>query len=213
VGLYREYILPWGIEWTLNNPQCRELRRRITEGLQGRVLEIGFGTGLNMPHYPDSVDRVYAVDPLTYARKLAAKRIAASSIPVEFTGVDGQAIPLDDDTVDSVLSTWTLCSILNLPRALGELRRVLKPRGRFHFLEHGLSPDGKVARWQRRLTPIQKVIGGGCRLDLPVAETLRSAGFTMASQESFYMKGPRIGSYMYMGVAVAAPGDGGETPA
>jgi SAM-dependent methyltransferase len=204
MGIYRDYILPWTTDWTLNNPDCRKLRRRVTAGLQGTVLEIGFGSGLNLPHFSGDVHHLYAIDPAAYGRKLAARRIRACPVPVEFIGLDGQEIPLEAGSVDCVLTTWTLCSIADLPRALGEIRRVLKPGGGFHFLEHGLSPDARVARWQHRLNPIEKVIGGGCQLVLPVDELVRASGFALASLEKFYMRGPRIASYMYQGVAVPA---------
>ncbi len=123
---------------------------------------------------------------------------------MEFIGLSGEAIPLPTATVDAVLSTWTLCSVRDLPRALAELRRILKRGGKYHFLEHGLSPDTKVARWQHRLNPIQKIIGGGCQLVVAIDETVRAAGFEIESLETFYRKGLRIKSYMYLGVAVNA---------
>ena len=202
MGIYKDYILPWVTVWTLNTPDLRRLRRRITQGLEGTVLEIGFGSGLNLPHLPGAVRRLCAVDPATFGRRLAARRIRACPIPVEFVGLDGAEIPLEAGSVDVVLTTWTICSVADLPRTLGEIRRVLKPGGRYHFLEHGLSPDAKVARWQHRLNPIEKAIGGGCQLILPVDELVRAAGFSMTSLETFSVKGPPFLAYMYQGVAV-----------
>jgi ubiquinone/menaquinone biosynthesis C-methylase UbiE len=205
MGIYRDYILPWFTDWTLNTPEFRQLRRRIMRGLGGdggTVLEIGFGSGLNLPHLPGTVQRFCAVDPCVFGRRLAARRIRACPIPVEFIGLDGAELPLEAESVDAVLTTWTLCSVADLPRMLGEIRRVLKPGGRYHFLEHGLSPDVGVARWQHRMNPIEKVIGGGCQLIVPIAERVRAAGFSMASLDNFYVTGPKFLSYMYEGVAV-----------
>jgi SAM-dependent methyltransferase len=204
VGIYRDCILPWGIDKTLNRADCNELRGRVTRGLRGTVLEIGFGSGLNLPHYPGEVEKLYAIDPATFGRLLAARRVESFPIPVEFVGLSGEEIPLPTATVDGVLSTWTLCSIPDLPRALAELRRILKRDGKFHFLEHGVSPDTKVARWQRRLNPLQKIVAGGCQLVVAIDEKVRAAGFAIDSLETFYMKGPRFKSYMYLGVAAKA---------
>lgn len=203
MGLYRDRVLPWCIDRILDRPECRELRQRATRGLRGTVLEIGFGSGLNLPHYPQEVRRICAVDPATFGRRLAARRLAACSKTVQYTGLAANAIDLAADTVDCALSTWTLCTIPGLPGALHEIMRVLKPGGPFHFLEHGLSPDAGVAGWQRRLDPLQKRLAGGCRLTVPIADRLAEAGFAVERLETFYMKGPRINSYMYLGVARA----------
>lgn len=204
MGLYRDWILPRCIDWALGAPEFAELRREVTPGLAGRVLEIGFGSGRNLPFYPPEVERVLALDPQTAGRRLAAKRLREADVPVEFVelGEDG-SYPLADGSVDSVLSTWTLCSIADLARALAEVRRVLVPGGRFHFLEHGRAPDARVARWQRRLNPVQRVVAGGCRLDLDPEPPLRGAGLELTDLESFYARGPRVASYTYRGVALA----------
>ncbi|MEE9153203.1 MAG: class I SAM-dependent methyltransferase [candidate division NC10 bacterium] len=202
MGIYRDQILPRGINWVLGRQECLGLRRTVTPGLRGKVLEIGFGSGLNLPYYPSDVDRICAVDPATLGRKLAARRIEACPIPVEFFDLNGDQLPLETDSVDAILSTWTLCTIPEVTNALRELRRVLKPAGRFHFLEHGLSPNANVAKWQRRLNPLQRRIGGGCQLDLKIDQLIRSVGFEIEALDNFYMKGPRFGSYMYRGVAV-----------
>ncbi|MFQ5988571.1 MAG: class I SAM-dependent methyltransferase [Candidatus Methylomirabilales bacterium] len=202
MGIYRDHILPRGINWVLSRPECLEVRRTVTPGLTGQVLEIGFGSGLNLPYYPPEVDRIYAVDPATLGRKLAAKRIAACPIPVEFIDVNGETLLLETDSMDAVLSTWTLCTIPEVTHALRELRRLLKPGGRLHFLEHGLSPDADVARWQRRLNPLQKRFAAGCQLDLKIDELIRTVGFEIEALENFYMKGLKFSSYMYKGIAV-----------
>ncbi len=165
------------------------------------MLELGFGAGLNLPHYPSEVERIHAVDPATVGRKLARKRLAACPIPVDFSGLDGQALPLPDDSVDAALSTWTLCTIPDLRAALAEVRRVVRPGGRLHFLEHGLSPDERVARWQRRLNPIQMKLIDGCRLDRPIDAELAGAGLVVEELDNFYMKGPKFAAYMYSGAA------------
>lgn len=203
MGFYRDHILPRGINWCLNTKECRHLRNEVSKPLEGRVLEIGFGSGLNLPYLSDKVSVLYAVDPSLTGRKLAAARIARAPFPVEFVGLDGEKLPLDNSSVDHVLSTWTLCSIEDTAVALGELKRVLKPNGRFHFLEHGLSPDPKVAMWQRRLNPMQKLFSGGCQLVLPIERLIVDAGFQTDNLDNFYMAGPRVGAYMYRGVARA----------
>ncbi len=201
MGLYRDCFFPWIADRALDGPECRELRQRATRGLRGTVVEIGFGSGLNLPHYPEAVDRICAVDPATFGRRLAARRLAASSIPVEFVGRTGESVPLADGSINAILSTWTLCSIAGLGDALREIRRLLEPGGRFHFLEHGLSPDDRVARWQRRLDPLQKRVACGCQLTVPIDERIREAGLTIETMDTFYMKGPRINSYIYLGTA------------
>jgi ubiquinone/menaquinone biosynthesis C-methylase UbiE len=201
MGIYDYHILPRCIDWLLSRRDCLELRERVTKGLSGRVLEIGFGSGLNLPYLPREVERLYAVDPAVVGRKLAAKRLAACPVPVDFVGLDGERLPLEASSVDAVLSTWTLCTIPDAANALGELRRVLKPSGRFHFLEHGLSPEADVAKWQRRLNPVEKVIAGGCQFVIEVETLIRDAGFDIRSLDTFYMKGPKFASYMYEGVA------------
>jgi len=148
--------------------QLGPIRARVAAGLDGEVVEVGFGSGLNIAYYPPAVHRVRAVDPATLGRKLAAKRVATSQVPAEVAGLDGQHLPVDSGSVDHVLATWTLCSIPQPERALAEIYRVLRPGGRFHFAEHGRSPDPKVARWQDRLTPIQRRLAGGCHLSRPI---------------------------------------------
>ncbi len=163
---------------------------------------MGFGSGLNVPHYPQGVKRVRAVDPAMVGRTLAEGRVAASAIPVEYVGLDGAHLPLEDESVDSVLSTWTLCTIPDVARALVEIRRVLRPEGALHFLEHGRSPDPEVTRWQDRLNPIQRRLFGGCNLNRQIDDLLREAGLEVLSIENYYMRGPKPLGYMYEGVAI-----------
>ena len=188
----------------LGTRECTRLRERVTAGLEGEMLEVGFGSGLNVPHYPPPVRHVRAVDPATVGRVLAAERVAASSIPVEYVGLDGAQLPLDDESVDCVLSTWTMCTIPDIDRALAEIRRVLRPGGTLHFLEHGRSPDAGVAKWQDRLDPIQQRLFGGCHLNRPVAALVRDAHLQIDRLENYYLRGPKPLGYMFEGRATKA---------
>jgi ubiquinone/menaquinone biosynthesis C-methylase UbiE len=203
MSFYVQQILPRVMPWVLGSKEHTRLRRRAAQGLKGDIVELGFGAGLNLPLLPGEVESLSAVDPDRVGRKLARRRIEACAAEVRFAGLDGQQIPLDAGSMDCALSTWTLCSIGNLAAALGEVRRVLKPGGRFHFLEHGLAPDPKVARWQKRLNPLQRVVGGGCQLDVPIDRRLEEAGFELSELDRFYMTGPRSMTYLYLGVAIA----------
>jgi SAM-dependent methyltransferase len=215
MGLWRDHLLPRLVDKGLAGEEHARLRAAATAGLAGRVLEIGFGSGLNLQYLPPEVTRVEAVEPTPAGRKLAAPRIAAARAEVAFAGSDAQAIALPDGCIDAALSTWSLCSVGDARRALGEVRRLLVPGGRFHFVEHGLAPDAGVQRWQRRLEPLQRLLFGGCRLMLPVDALLAEAGFTLERLDTEYIAGPRFSSYVYRGVAraeVHGPSDpGGRT--
>ena len=173
----------------------------MASGLSGEVLEVGFGSGLNVPFYPPAVRRVLAVDPATVGRRLATKRVAKSLIPVEYIGLDGEKLPLESSSVDHILITWTMCTIPGVEEALNEMHRVLRIGGQMHFAEHGRSPDTKVARRQDRLNPIQHWWAGGCHLNRAIAELVEGAGFKIVNLNNFYVKGPKVTSYMYEGVA------------
>jgi ubiquinone/menaquinone biosynthesis C-methylase UbiE len=188
----------------LGNKEFGKLRREVASGLAGEVLEVGFGSGLNVPHYPSAVTRVQAVDPATLGRKLAAARLATSTIPVEFVGLDGAQIPVASASIDHVLITWTMCTIPDVEAALAEMRRVLRPHGQMHFVEHGLAPDAKVATWQHRLNPLERRLAGGCNLNRPIDALITQAGFSFDELETFYGKGPKSFSYLYKGVASPA---------
>jgi ubiquinone/menaquinone biosynthesis C-methylase UbiE len=202
MGFYEQRVLPRFVDLALSGRAFAGLRARAAAGLEGDVLEIGFGSGRNVPHYPATVDRVLAVEPSELGRRLAAKRVAATRIPIEYVGLDGEALPIDDRSVDHVLSTWTLCTIPDVARALGEIRRVLRPHGMLHFLEHGRAPDPRVQRWQDRLTPWQRRIAGGCHLNRAIDRLLLDAGLAIERLENFSMKGPKAFGYMYEGIAV-----------
>lgn len=202
MSFYREQVLPRLVDRACGGAAMDRWRSSVTDGLSGRVVEIGFGSGLNVAHYPPEVERVFAVEPAALARRLAAKRIAAGTVPVEHIGLDGQAIPLEDGSCDSALSTFVLCTVDDPVAVLSELHRVLKAGGRFHFLEHGLSPDSSVARWQRRLEPLQRRLADGCHLTRQAAELVAEAGFSLERDERRYARGPKPWSYFTLGVAL-----------
>lgn len=188
----------------LGNKEVGRHRCRAVTGLHGVVLELGFGSGLNVPVYPVEIEKVLAVEPSAVGRALGAKRIASSPVPVEFVGLDGQDVALADASVDAALSTFTLCTIPDAARALREVRRLLRPGGRFHFLEHGLCPDPDVARWQRRCNGLQHRVAGGCNLDRPVDRLIRDAGFDIEELQTDFLAGPRFSrpwGYLFEGVA------------
>jgi len=202
MGLYGDQILPRAIDLMMRGGELAAARARAAAGLEGEVLEIGFGSGLNIPYYPAGLERVRAVDPAAVGRKLAARRAAACAVPVEYVGSDAQALPVADASVDSVLSTWTLCTILDAAQALAEIGRVLRPGGSFRFVEHGLAPDAKVARLQQRLTPLQRRAFGGCHLNRRIDQMVAAAGLELTRMDTYYMKGPRALGYTFEGVAV-----------
>lgn len=205
MGFYGERVFPRAMNRLMNTKQTRETRARVCAPLSGDIVEIGFGTGLNLPHLPPAVTVVLAVDPLERGRTLASGRIAASPVSVEFVGLDGQLLPLADDSADAALSTWTLCSIPDPVAAVREINRVLRPGGTLHFVEHGCSPDPGVRKWQRRLNPIQRRIACGCNLDRDIPSILKDAGLSVDSLNTYYMKGsPKTLGWTFEGVAAAA---------
>lgn len=201
LGFYADRILPRLIDRAMRGPDFDEMRGRAAEGLEGTVLEVGFGSGLNLRSYPEQVEKILAVDPAMLGRELAAKRLEACPIDVDFVGLDGAALPLEDASVDMALSTWTLCTIPDVETALSEIRRVLKPGGSFHFVEHGLSPDAGVARWQQRLNGAWMMISGGCHINRPIDRLVRDAGFEV-EVTNHYAPGPRTHAFMYEGRAL-----------
>jgi ubiquinone/menaquinone biosynthesis C-methylase UbiE len=204
MSVYGERILPRIMNALCGMKSAEPLRRRVCEGLAGDVVEIGFGSGLNVPFYPDAVTRVAAVEPADLSWQLADTRVRASRVHVERSGLDGQSLPFTDNSFDAALSTYTLCTIPDAAAALAELRRVLKPGGTFHFLEHGLAPDEQVRVWQHRIEPIQKRVLGGCHLTRPVLEMLSSAGFTIREVTEFYEeRAPKFEAADSLGVAVS----------
>ncbi len=202
MGVYLEQVLPRVINVACNTKAAHPQRQRVCEGLAGEVVEIGFGSGLNVPFYSPAVTRVAAVEPAELGWKLAARRVAATTTPVERAGLDGAALPFPDASFDAALSTWTMCTIPDIDGALRELRRVLKPGGTLHFVEHGLAPDAGVQRWQHRLEPLQKRVFGGCHLTRSTADLLRGAGFEIVELDRYYDKGtPKVFGWNSLGVA------------
>lgn len=201
--LWTDRILPRLIDRELRTPEVNARRSTICAGLHGTVLEIGFGTGPNLAQLPPEVDRVLAVEPSDTAWRLAQPRIAAWGQSVVRTGLDGSRLDQPDDSVDAVLSTYTLCTIPDLAAALGEVRRVLKPGGRLHFLEHGLAPDPDVRRWQHRLDALQGRVAGGCHLNRTIDTLITGAGLDLVSLDTGYGEGPRVASYLSWGTATA----------
>ena len=204
MGFYERRVLPRILNTACGTKTVEPLRRRVCEGLAGGVVEIGFGSGLNIPFYPAAVTRVAAVEPSDLGWQLASQRLKAASVPVQRSGLDGQSLPFEDNSYDAALSTWTLCTISDAAAALREVRRVLKPRGTLHFLEHGLAPHENVRRWQRRLNPLEQRVFGGSNFTRPIVNLLTAAGFTIKELDVFYEKGaPKFAGADSLGTAVS----------
>jgi ubiquinone/menaquinone biosynthesis C-methylase UbiE len=202
MGFYSRIILPRLCDWVMSDPRMAQLRGETLADVGGEVLEIGFGTGLNLAHYPEHIRRITTADPNAGMSQFARRRIADSGIAVDQRAAGGEELPFEDESFDCVVSTWTLCSITEVGRALGEVYRVLRPGGRFVFLEHGLGIDPRVQRWQRRLNPIQRLLGAGCRLDLDVPALVGRHPFSDLRVDRFEMERmPRTHGTMYRGVA------------
>jgi ubiquinone/menaquinone biosynthesis C-methylase UbiE len=204
MGIYQEQILPRLQDKVMGSKRLREARGRVCEELEGAVVEIGFGTGLNAYYYPPEITKVVAIEPSRVCMKIAKSRIERTPVPVEYGGLTGEHLDLPTGEFDAVLSTWTLCTIPNMDAALAEIKRVLKPGGSFHFIEHGHAPEEKVARTQERLEPLNKRLAGGCHLTRRIPDEIERAGFDIQKIESYYFKGePKPMGYTYEGHAVS----------
>lgn len=202
MGFYSRVIFPQLCDFVLDRPPVAKLRRELLTTVSGDVLEIGFGTGLNLPHYPESVHKITAVDPNPGMHCRAQKRIEQTGIELDVHGLDSQELPFESGAFDCVVSTFTLCSIENVSQALTEVYRVLKPGGRFFFLEHGLSPDPGVRRWQRRLNWLERKLAENCHLDRNVRELVARQPFQTIELNDFYLeRTPKTHGYIYRGVA------------
>ncbi len=208
MGFYNEQVLPRLVNVMLGNKEFAKVRKEACDGLHGDVIELGFGSGLNLPFMPPEVTDMWTVEPSRVAIRLAQTRIAAGSIDVHVGVLDGARLDFPDDRFDSALSTMTLCTIPDIGGALRELRRVLKPGADFHFAEHGHASDAKVARTQDRLNGLEQKLAGGCNLNRRIDTLLTDAGFTIESIRNFYLKGPKAWSYMYVGVAAQRVSNG-----
>lgn len=205
MNLYERWVLPPILDLVMQQKHLTRYRRAVVAAARGRVLEIGVGSGLNFPFYGKQVEMVFGIDPSARLLAIARRRAEASGVPADFLLGSATAIPLADDSVDTVVMTWTLCSIPDPLAALREMRRVLKPGGSLCFVEHGLSPDPGVERWQHRITPAWRRIAGGCHLDRKIDELIRLAGFELADLHVEYAPGPRAMSNMYQGCACRSP--------
>lgn len=204
MGYYSDRVLPKVLDHSLDTPHVRRIRARVTAGLAGEVVEVGFGTGHNLAYLPSRVTRLLAVEPSQSSLGLAAARISAVTVPIEVIGPDAQQLPLADASVDAALCTWTLCSIPDPVAAVAEVRRVLHPGAALHFVEHGVAPDQNVRRWQARVNPLQRRVMGGCNLDRDIPELLHLGGMTVTRLERYYAPGgPKAFAAMYEGAAVA----------
>jgi ubiquinone/menaquinone biosynthesis C-methylase UbiE len=201
VSLYAKYLLPRLIDLTMRNKVAMAERRKFVPLASGTVLEVGVGSGINIPLYGRDVETLLAVDPSLEIWRLALRRVSRAPFPVEFLQCSAEQIPLEDTTVDTVVTTWTLCTIPDPLRALGEMKRVLKPEGQVIFVEHGRSPDARVLAWQNRLNPLWNRIGGGCNLNRKIDDLILEAGLRITRMETGYVRGPKPLTYLFRGLA------------
>ncbi len=202
MGIYADCVFPWGVDKIMADSKFSRVRKRLLANVEGEIFEIGFGTGLNLPHYPMRVKNLITADINTAMTKRAERKLAESNIQLSIHVLNGESLPMDSGSFDCIVSTWTLCSIERVDLALKEIRRLLKPKGRFFFVEHGLSPNPRIQRWQHRLNPIQKIVGCGCRLNRDIKELILGQGFCLDVLNEYYMDDiVKTHSYMYEGIA------------
>jgi len=201
MGFYSDFILPRLCDLAMRNKEFVPIRERVIGAAEGKVLEIGVGSGMNLPFYRPPVREVLALEPAPRLVSMARSAPRATGMPVNFLEASAEAIPLDQHSVDTIVTTWTLCSIPQAAIALAEMRRVLRPGGKLLFAEHGLAPDAGVGWWQDRLTPVWRRIGGGCHLNRPIRSMIEGAGFRIDRIETGYIPGPKPMTFMYEGSA------------
>jgi ubiquinone/menaquinone biosynthesis C-methylase UbiE len=203
MNFYSQRIFPRFMDMVLSTSEFSALRKSLLGEVSGEIFEIGFGTGLNLPHYPSNVKRITTVDPNPGAHRLAERRIAQSAIEVVHLPLSGEHLDLPDESFNSVVCTFTLCSIANVDSAMSEMRRILRTGGRMFFVEHGLSNDPRIQWWQHKLNPLNKIIGDGCHLNRIPTTTISKSGLRMEHLDTFYLKkAPKYGGFIYRGVAV-----------
>ena len=202
MGFYQDRILPHLVNWAMRNRQFEPYRKRVASTAEGRVLEIGIGSGLNLIFYPPRVREVLGLEPSERLLSMTRKAAGRSGLGVALIEGSAEAIPIDRNSIDTVVTTWTLCTIPNALQALMEMRRVLRPNGRLLFVEHGLAPEQKIRKWQNRLTPVWRRIAGGCHLNRPILELIEKAGFEITYLDTGYMEeGPKLMTFFYQGSA------------
>jgi ubiquinone/menaquinone biosynthesis C-methylase UbiE len=199
MGFYRKVILPQLVNLAMKNENCSRCRSQVIPAAHGRVLEIGIGSGLNLPFYSRNVEKVYGVDPSTALLEMARKRVVSARLETIMGAA--QDLPIDNEAIDTVVTTWTLCSIPDASRALAEMRRVLKSDGDLLFVEHGLAPEPRVRAWQNRLNSAWRAIAGGCNLNRQIDLLISSAGFSIIQLDTMYLSGPKMLNFTYRGRA------------
>jgi ubiquinone/menaquinone biosynthesis C-methylase UbiE len=201
MGFYRDHVVPHLVNLAMRNRDLVPYRQRVVSAARGRVLEIGIGSGINLPFYPPATNEIFGLEPAPRLVEMAQHSAQQSSATVKFVEASAEAIPLDNNSIDTVVMTWTLCSIPDARQALAEMRRVLRAGGQLLFVEHGQAPEESVRKWQNRLTPVWKRIAGGCHLNRPIPLLIESSGFRIAQIRTGYMRGPKPMTFMYEGCA------------
>src|SRR5436190_18781257 len=201
MGFYANYIVPYLVNLAMGNRELKPFRERVIGEAKGRVLEVGIGSGLNLALYPTQVREIVGLEPSPRLLTMAGEAARPDSMDVTFVEGSAEAIPLEANSIDTVVTTWTLCTIPDVARALLEMRRVLKPGGELLFVEHGLAPEENIRRWQNRLNPIWKRIARGCHLNRPIEDLIEKAGFNITEVETGYIKGPKPMTFLYRGRA------------
>jgi SAM-dependent methyltransferase len=202
LSFYSDVVIPFFYDKSMDKPYIKEGRKNILKNVSGEVLEIGFGTGLNIPHYPPSVTKLTIIDKNSGMNKQAQERISASKIKVDNKVLNGEELPFEDESFDSVVSTFTLCSIQNIDKSLKEIHRVLNNNGKFFFQEHGLANDTKIQKWQNRLNPFQKIWADGCNLNRDIKSLIENNGFSITEFKNYFLeKGLKTHTFMYEGIA------------